>query len=35
MSEREKLTKVKMEKSQEKYINFANVAVQEFCDDLN
>ena len=35
MSEREKLTKVKIEKSQEKYINFANVAVQEFCDDLN
>ena len=35
MSEREKLTKVKMEKSQEKYINFVNVAVQEFCDDLN
>ena len=35
MSEREKLTKVKMEKSQEKYINFANMAVQEFCDDLN
>ena len=34
MSERENLTKVKIAKSQEKYINFANLAIQEFCDDI-
>ena len=33
-SERENLTKVKI-KSQEKYINFANVTIQECCDDMN
>ena len=27
------VTKVKI-KSQEKYINFANLAIQEFCDDI-
>ena len=32
MSERENLTKVK--KSQEKYLNFADLAVQKFCDDI-
>ena len=34
MGERENLTKVKINKSQEKYLNFANLAVQEFCDDI-
>ena len=34
MSERENLTKVKINKSQEKYLNFANLAIQEFCDDI-
>ena len=34
MSERENLTKVKVKKSQEKYINFASLAVQEVCDDI-
>ena len=34
MSERENLTKVKVKKSQEKYLNFANLAIQEFCDDI-
>ena len=34
MNERENLTKVKIKKSQEKYLNFANVAIQEFCDDI-
>ena len=34
MSERENLTKVKINKSQEKYVNFANLAIQEFCDDI-
>ena len=33
MSERENLTKVKIKKSQEKYLNIANLAIQEFCDD--
>ena len=33
MSERENLTKVKVKKSQEKYLNFANVAIQGFFDD--
>ena len=34
ISERENLTKVKIKKSQEKDLNFANVAIQEFCDDI-
>ena len=38
MSERENLTKVKVKTSQEKYLNFAipefNLAIQEFCDDI-
>ena len=34
MSERENLTKVKVKKSQEKYLNFANLAIQEFCDNI-
>ena len=34
MSEPESLTKVKVKKSQEKYINFANSAIQKFCDDI-
>ena len=34
MSERENLTKVKINKSQEKYLNFANLAIQEFCNDI-
>ena len=34
MNERENLTKVKVQKSQEKYLNFANLAFQEFCDDI-
>ena len=34
MSERENLTKVKIKKSQEKYLNFANLPIQEFCDDI-
>ena len=34
MSERENLTKVKVKKSQEKYLNFANLAIGEFCDDI-
>ena len=34
MSERENLTKVKVKKSLEKYLNFANLAIQEFCDDI-
>ena len=34
MSERENLTKVKVKKSQEKYLNFANLAIQEFCNDI-
>ena len=34
MSERENLTKVKIKKSQEKYLNFANLAIQEICDDI-
>ena len=34
MSKRENLTKVKIKKSQEKYLNFANLAIQEFCDDI-
>ena len=33
MSERENLAKVKIKKSQEKYLNIANLAIQEFCDD--
>ena len=33
MSERENLTKVKVKKSQEEYLNFANVAIQGFLDD--
>ena len=34
MSERENLTKVKINKSQEKYLNLVNLAIQEFCDDI-
>ena len=34
MSECENLTKVKVKKSQEKYLNFANLVIQEFCDDI-
>ena len=34
MSERENFTKVKIKKSQEKYLNFANLAIQEFCDAI-
>ena len=34
MSEREILTKVKIKKSQEKYLNFENLAIKEFCDDI-
>ena len=34
MSELENLTKVKVKKSQEKYLNFANLAIQEFCDNI-
>ena len=34
MSERESLTKVKINKSREKYRNFTNFAIQEFCDDI-
>ena len=34
MSESGNLTKVKIKKSQEKYLNFANLAIQEFCDDI-
>ena len=30
MSENENLTKAKINKSQEKYLNFANLAIQEF-----
>ena len=34
ISERESLTKVKVKKSHEKYLNFANLSIQEFCDDI-
>ena len=34
MSQRENLTKVKIKKSLEKYIDFANLIIQEFCDDI-
>ena len=34
MSERENLTTVKIKKSQEKYLNFANLVIQEVCDDI-
>ena len=34
MSESQKLTKVKIKKSQEKHLNFENLAIQEFCDDI-
>ena len=34
MSEHENLTKVKVKKLQEKQVNFANLAIQEFCDDI-
>ena len=34
MSERENLTKVKIKKSQKRYLNFANVAIQELFDDI-
>ena len=34
MSKRENLAKVKIKKSQEICPNFANLAIQEFCDDI-
>ena len=34
MSESENLTKVKIKKSEEKYLNFAKAAIQEFYDDI-
>ena len=34
MSERENITMVKVKKSQEKYLNFTNLAIQKFCDDI-
>ena len=34
MSEPADLTKVKIKKSQENDLNFANLAIQEFCDDI-
>ena len=34
MSMSENLTKVKIKKSEEKYLNFANAAIQEFYDDI-
>ena len=34
MSERENITTVKVKKSQEKYLNFTNLAIQKFCDDI-
>ena len=34
MSEGKNLAKVKIKKSQERYFNFANLAIQEFCDDI-
>ena len=34
MNERENLTKIKIKKSQEKYLNFAILAIQEFYDDI-
>ena len=34
MSEHENLTKVKIKKSQEKYLNSANLAIQESCNDI-
>ena len=34
ISERESLTKVKINKSQEKYLNLENLAIQECCDDI-
>ena len=33
IGERENLTKVKVKKPQEIYLNFANLAIQKFCDD--
>ena len=34
MNEPANLTKVKIKKSQENDLNFANLAIQEFCDDI-
>ena len=34
MSERENITTVKVKKSREKYLNFKNLAIQKFCDDI-
>ena len=34
MSECENITTVKVKKSQEKYLNFTNLAIQKFCDDI-
>ena len=34
MSERENITTVKVTKSREKYLNFTNLAIQKFCDDI-
>ena len=34
MSERKNLTKLKIKKSQEKYLNFAKLVIQKFFDDI-
>ena len=34
MSEHEKLRKVKIKESQEKYLKYANLVFQEFCDEI-
>ena len=34
MSEHENLTNVKVKNSHEKHLNFANLAIQNFCDDI-
>ena len=34
MSEPENLIKVRIKKSQERYLNFANIAIQEFSNDI-
>ena len=34
MNERENLKKVKVKKSQKKFLSFANFDIQEFCDEL-
>ena len=35
MSERENVTKIKIKKLQEKYLNLANLAIQEFYDAID